>query len=60
MVVVLHLSYKLGYLEKVGWTDEWREDAVKIIKEEFICTYAKLDIESTLRTSQSSHVCNHI
>lgn len=39
-LIVLHPSYKLRYFEKMEWSEEWKDEALRLIHEEFDDHYA--------------------
>jgi hypothetical protein len=43
--VVLHPSHKLEYFKSAGWSEEWRETAVDIVRNEFERSYAHCEAE---------------
>ncbi|KAG6824197.1 hypothetical protein H0H92_007674 [Tricholoma furcatifolium] len=45
IATVLHPSYKLAYLEKAGWGEEYLSEAQEIVETEFERTYAELEFE---------------
>ena len=44
--IVLHPSHKLEYFKSAGWSEEWRETAVEIVRNEFERSYAHYQVEN--------------
>jgi hypothetical protein len=45
VVIVLHLSHKLTYLQNASWSEDWIATAKDIVKTEFEQAYARIDSE---------------
>ncbi|KIL57332.1 hypothetical protein M378DRAFT_88068, partial [Amanita muscaria Koide BX008] len=45
IATILHPSYKLEYLRKANWPEKWIDEAVSIVKEEFLRSYAEMEAQ---------------
>lgn len=52
---VLHPSYKLEYFKNAKWPDDWIEDAMDSIEEQYTRIYAEMDVKN-LASSQATIV----
>ena len=51
-VSVLHPRHKLHYFKVAGWEEEWVEAAHVIVREEFDCTYAFMDLDLNVEVTE--------